>query len=110
MAREHNYWIIANRHEQARSVLHDSEADADAARVGADERLPKNAPHRVIHLAPVTEQQKKAVTAWLGWYSARLDRISDQLEKGAKDHEDYTGYEQDLFEAFHCDPNYYSGH
>jgi hypothetical protein len=37
-----------------------------------------------------------AVVAWCRWYSARLDRII------AGSDEDYTGYEQDLFEVFQC--------
>lgn len=43
-----------------------------------------------------TEKLDKALKAWAIWYSKRLERIS----KGSK--EDYTGYEQDLFEALGC--------
>lgn len=46
----------------------------------------------------MNEQQRKALSAWLKSYSARLDRIAD----GNKHNEDYGGSEQDLFEAFGC--------
>ena len=53
---------------------------------------------------PTTKQEaalRKALTAWAKWYSARLVRIDGQLAKGGA-HEDYSGYEQDLFEALGC--------
>jgi hypothetical protein len=37
------------------------------------------------------DRQQKAIRAWCKWYSQRLEHSSD-----------YTGYEQDLFEAFGC--------
>ena len=43
------------------------------------------------------EKLLKALNAWSIWYSERLDRISTEGSK-----EDYSGYEQDLFEALHC--------
>jgi hypothetical protein len=42
-----------------------------------------------------------ALRAWAKWYSERLNRIVDQMGKGART-EDYSGYEQDLFEALGC--------
>jgi hypothetical protein len=42
----------------------------------------------------LTLSQKATLDAWCKWYSARLDRINAGAE------EDYTGHEQDLFEAF----------
>lgn len=46
----------------------------------------------------LTENQKKALQAWCKWYSSKLDLINGGQHPGL----DYTGYEQDLFEAFHC--------
>ena len=45
-----------------------------------------------------SEKLKTAMTAWAKWYSARLDRIN----KAKTPIEDYSGYEQDLFEALGC--------
>ncbi len=44
----------------------------------------------------IPEKAAKAIRAWCNQYSARLDRINNGSN------EDYTGYEQDLFEAFGC--------
>jgi hypothetical protein len=44
---------------------------------------------------------EKALKAWAKWYSAKLDRIGAQIERG-KRVEDYSGAEQDLFEALGC--------
>jgi hypothetical protein len=52
----------------------------------------------------MTTDLERALKAWASWYSARLDRIAKQLERG-EPHEDYTGYEQDLFEALGCPGN-----
>lgn len=46
----------------------------------------------------MNEQQRKALSAWLKSYSAKLDRIADGNKRG----EDYGRSEQDLFEAFGC--------
>lgn len=35
---------------------------------------------------------------WAQWFSGRLDRINE-----GSPYEDYTGYEQDLFESLGCD-------
>ncbi len=43
-----------------------------------------------------TPDHIKSFKAWANWYSARLERINN----GSK--EDYSGYEQDLFEALGC--------
>ena len=53
----------------------------------------------------LTTKQAKALKAWLKWYSAKLDRINADLSGRKKPQEDYSGYEQDLFEAFYCDPD-----
>lgn len=50
-------------------------------------------------LSELTEDRKLAIDLWCSDYSARLDRI---IRAGDKSTEDYTGYEQDLFEAFGC--------
>lgn len=42
----------------------------------------------------------KALAAWARWYSRKLDRIANR-GCGA-DSVDYSGYEQDLFEALGC--------
>lgn len=39
---------------------------------------------------------ERALAAWARWYSARLSRIN------SGSNEDYTGHEQDLFEAIGC--------
>jgi hypothetical protein len=44
---------------------------------------------------------KKALKAWVKWYSAKLDRIDAQVTSGNR-MEDYSGSEQDLFEALGC--------
>jgi hypothetical protein len=44
----------------------------------------------------IPEKAAKAIRAWCNSYSAKLDRINNGSN------EDYTGYEQDLFEAFGC--------
>lgn len=46
-------------------------------------------------------EQIKAIKAWCNWYSAKLARIGAQMDAGQR-HEDYSGAEQDLFEAFGC--------
>ena len=46
----------------------------------------------LVALSGEDAELKKALTAWAKWYSARLDSGSD-----------YTGYEQDLFEALGCE-------
>ena len=50
----------------------------------------------------LTEKQIKALNEWTKWYSAKLDRINDSLCGRKKPTEGYSGYEQDLFEAFGC--------
>lgn len=45
-------------------------------------------------------QLTKAFDAWALWYGERLNRIHDQLKAGGP-HEDYSGYEQDLYEQWH---------
>jgi hypothetical protein len=49
-------------------------------------------------LSKFTPEQQKAIKAWCISYSKRLDRIS----QGNQFKEDYSGYEQDLFESFGC--------
>ena len=49
----------------------------------------------------LTPEQEKALAAWQRWYSAKLTRISEQLDKG-KAIEGYSGAEDDLHQAFGC--------
>jgi hypothetical protein len=57
----------------------------------------------------MTPEQLKALAAWQRWYSAKLDRINEQVRRrhdgvaDCGDHEDYSPAEQDLFEAFGCE-------
>lgn len=46
---------------------------------------------------------RTASAAWAKWYAARLDRIKNEPDN----EEDYTGYEQDLFEALTPVPRSY---
>jgi hypothetical protein len=50
-----------------------------------------------ILVTPGWFDQAKAVKAWCNWYSRKLDRIINGFNG-----EGYSGYEQDLFEAFGC--------
>lgn len=47
----------------------------------------------------LTDERELVIDLWCSDYSARLDRI---ISAGDKATEDYTGYEQDLFESFGC--------
>jgi hypothetical protein len=44
----------------------------------------------------LTKDQAKAIKAWCNWFSKKVDRINYGYN------EDYTGYEQDLFDSFGC--------
>lgn len=49
------------------------------------------------------EDQLKAIKVWCNWYSAKLDRIEAVAQEHPMSlHEDYSGAEQDLYEAFGC--------
>jgi hypothetical protein len=49
----------------------------------------------VRHRPSISSEQRTALIAWWLWYRARM-RVIANPDSGA----DYTGYEQDLFEAF----------
>lgn len=87
------------------------------------ERLPEFRPKRVRrylpngefyeHVAPYSdapsdgpvnedEKLRLALRCWAKWYSEKLDRIAEVQDRGGERKEDYSGYEQDLFEALGC--------
>jgi hypothetical protein len=51
-----------------------------------------------IETTPSQAKLDVALQAWAKRYSERLDRINTQMDTGNRT-EDYSGYEQDLFEA-----------
>jgi hypothetical protein len=69
----------------------------DSVNQGKKEHLMRNRASEI--------QQRKlraALAAWRRWYGARLGRIAVRMDRGEPPQEDYSGYEQDLFEALGC--------
>ncbi len=86
-----------------------SQEDNDLFDAFKDDRYKLLQPLESDSFLKLTEIRKLAIDLWCLDYSARLDRIiRDAFRRsklgctGDKSTEDYTGYEQDLFESFGC--------